>query len=81
VWQIVVAKCRFSGGDFQDMTVTPLQLNPRGIAGTSAPGTRGRPSIARGDTVNAILDPLVERSRPFGTKSEHEDGIAIIRAE
>jgi len=37
------------------------------------------PSIARGDTANAILDRLAELSCPFGTKSEH-DGTAIIRA-
>jgi hypothetical protein len=67
----------FAGGDFQDMTVTPLQLNPQGIAGTKAPGTRGRPSIARGDTANSILDRLAELSRTFGTKSEHEDKTAI----
>lgn len=61
------------------MTVTPLQLNPQGIARTSGPGTRGRPLIARGNTTNAIRHRLAELSRPFGTKPEHEDGIAIIR--
>jgi hypothetical protein len=29
---------------------------------------------------NVTLDRLAELSRPFGTKSEHEDGTAILGA-
>ena len=79
VWQSVVAECRFAGGHFQDMTLTPLQLSPRGITGASDLATRGRPSIVRGVAANAILNRLAELSRPFGTALERADGTAVIR--
>jgi hypothetical protein len=78
VWQSVVAECRFAGGHLHDMTLTPLQLSPRGIAGAS--DTHGRPSIARGIAANGILDRLAELSHPFGTALERAGGTAIIRA-
>jgi len=80
VWQSVVAECRFEGGRFRDMTLTPVQLNHRGIGGAGDLATRGRPSIARGAAADAILDRLAELSRPFGTVFKRSDEIADIRA-
>ncbi len=80
VWQSIVAECRFEGGRFCDMTLTPLQLNPRGLAGAGDLTTRGRPSIAKGKGANSILDRLAELSRPFGTALERSGDTAIIRA-
>ena len=48
--------------------------------GRSDRATCARPSIGRSAAANAILDHLGELSRPFGIKSEHEDGTAVIRA-
>jgi poly-gamma-glutamate capsule biosynthesis protein CapA/YwtB (metallophosphatase superfamily) len=79
VWQSVVAECRFERGRFQGVTLTPLQLNPRGLGGDGDLATRGRPSIATGATANAILDHLTELSRPFGTVLERAGETAIIR--
>jgi hypothetical protein len=59
---------------------TPLQLNARGVGGPGDLATRGRPSIARGATANAILDRLAELSRPFGTVLDRAGEAAIIRA-
>jgi poly-gamma-glutamate capsule biosynthesis protein CapA/YwtB (metallophosphatase superfamily) len=80
VWQSVVAECRFSGGHFCDMTLTPLQLNARGAGGPGDLATRGRPSIARGATADAILDRLAELSWPFGTVLHRQGRKAMIRA-
>ncbi len=79
VWQSVVAACRFDGGRFVDMTLTPLQLDPRGLGGAGDLATRGRPSIATGAAARSILDRLAELSRPFGTALERHGDTAIIR--
>lgn len=79
-WQSVVAECRFERRRFVDMTLTPLQLNPRGIGGAGDLATRGRPSIAKGEGANSILDRLAELSQPFGTALERAGDTAIIRA-
>jgi poly-gamma-glutamate capsule biosynthesis protein CapA/YwtB (metallophosphatase superfamily) len=80
VWHSVVAECRFAGGRFRDMTLTPVQLNARGIGGTGDLTTRGRPSIARGAAADMILGRLGELSRPFGTVLDRAGETAIIRA-
>jgi poly-gamma-glutamate capsule biosynthesis protein CapA/YwtB (metallophosphatase superfamily) len=78
VWQSVIAECRFVGGCFREMTLTPVQLNPQGIGGPGDLATRGRPSIARGTEANAILDRLAELSRPFGTALERSGETTTI---
>ena len=62
------------------MTLTPLQLNPRGLGGAGDLATRGRPSIATGAAARSILDRLAELSRPFDTGLERSGDTAIIRA-
>ena len=79
-WQSVVAECRFEGGRFIDMILTPVQLNPRSLGGAGDLATRGRPSIATGAGAGAILDRLAELSRPLGTALERSGDTAIIRA-
>lgn len=79
VWQSVIAECRFIGGQFREMTLTPIQLNPQGLGGPGDLATRGRPSIARGPQARVILDRLAELSRPFGTAIERDGETAIIR--
>jgi poly-gamma-glutamate capsule biosynthesis protein CapA/YwtB (metallophosphatase superfamily) len=78
VWQSVVAECRFVGGGFREMTLTPVQLNPQGIGEPGDLATRGRPSIAHGVEAGAILDHLAELSRPFGTTIERSGDTAIV---
>jgi poly-gamma-glutamate capsule biosynthesis protein CapA/YwtB (metallophosphatase superfamily) len=80
VWQSVVAECRFVGGRFRDMTLTPVQLNERGVGGAGDLATRGRPSIARGAQAGAILDRLAMLSRPFGTMLDRAGATATLRA-
>jgi poly-gamma-glutamate synthesis protein (capsule biosynthesis protein) len=78
VWQSVIAECRFVGGRFRHMTLTPIQLNSAGLEGSADSATRGRPSIARGVEAAAILDRLAELSRPFGTTLERSGDTAIV---
>lgn len=80
VWQSVIAECRFVGGHFREMILTPIQLNPCGIGGPGDLVTRGRPSIARGEEAAAILDRLAELSRAFGTAVARAGETAILRA-
>lgn len=80
VWQSVVAECRFEGGEFRDMRLTPVQLNARGVGGPGDLATRGRPSIARDIAAKTILTRLAALSRPFGTILEYAGDTAIIRA-
>ena len=89
VWQSVIAQCRFDGGRFREMTLTPLQLNARGGgpgdlvtrgAGQGDLVTRGRPSIARGVEADAILDRVAALSQSFGTALDQKSNTAIIRA-
>lgn len=80
VWQSVVAECRFADGRLHEVTLTPLQLNARGISGAGDLATRGWPSIAHDASASAILDRLAELSRPFGTVLERADETAFIRA-
>jgi poly-gamma-glutamate capsule biosynthesis protein CapA/YwtB (metallophosphatase superfamily) len=77
VWQSVVAECRFDGGSFRAMSLTPVRLDERGGGDLAA---RGRPSIARAAEAAAILDRLAELSRPFGTVIDRAGETAIVRA-
>jgi poly-gamma-glutamate capsule biosynthesis protein CapA/YwtB (metallophosphatase superfamily) len=79
VWQSVIAECRFVGGQFRKMTLTPIRLDAPAIGGPRDLVTRGRPSIARGAEAAAIFDRLDELSRAFGTVLERAGEIAIIR--
>ena len=79
VWQSVIAECRFEGGRFRDMTLTPIRLNSQGGGGAADLATRGRPSPARGAAAGEILDRLGELSRPFGTTVEEAEETAMIR--
>jgi poly-gamma-glutamate capsule biosynthesis protein CapA/YwtB (metallophosphatase superfamily) len=76
-WQSVIAECRFNGGGFAEMRLTPVQLNAEGVDGD--PTTRGRPSLAHGAEASAILDRLGELSTPLGTKIARSGDGGIIR--
>ena len=80
VWQSVIAECRFAGGRFRDMRLTPVQLNDRGVGGPADLKTRGRPSIARGAAAASILGRLAELSQAYGTVIESAGDTAVIRA-
>jgi poly-gamma-glutamate capsule biosynthesis protein CapA/YwtB (metallophosphatase superfamily) len=79
VWQSVIAECRFVGGQFREMSLTPIRLNAQGIGGPGDLVTRGRPSIARGAEAGAVLDRFGELSRAFGTVLERAGETAIVR--
>jgi poly-gamma-glutamate capsule biosynthesis protein CapA/YwtB (metallophosphatase superfamily) len=51
-WQSVIAECRFGGGGFAEMRLTPVRLNAERVDGD--PTTRGRPSLAHGAEAGAI---------------------------
>ena len=80
VWQSVIAECRFAGGRFRDVRLTPVQLNDRGVGGPADLKTRGRPSIARGAAAASILGRLAELSQAYGTVIESAGDTAVIRA-
>jgi poly-gamma-glutamate capsule biosynthesis protein CapA/YwtB (metallophosphatase superfamily) len=77
VWQSVIAECRFADGGLTEMTLTPVQLNDRGLEGDLA--TRGRPSLVHGKEATATLDRLAALSQPFGTRIGRSDDSGLIR--
>jgi poly-gamma-glutamate capsule biosynthesis protein CapA/YwtB (metallophosphatase superfamily) len=79
VWGSVVAECRFVGGSFREMTLTPIRLRAD-IAGPVGVVTRRLPSIARRAKGRGILRRLAELSRPFGTVVELVGETAMVRA-
>jgi hypothetical protein len=51
---------------------------PQGLNRPGDLATRDRPSIARGPEADAIIERLVELSRPFGAAFEHSSETAAV---
>jgi len=74
-WQSVVPVCRFANDKLAEIAFHPIVLgfgNP--------PHRRGRPKLAEGAEARAILEDFARLSRPFGTKIEIGDSVALLRA-
>jgi len=74
IWEAVVAVPVFRDGALDELRLYPITL------GFGEPRTvRGRPLFADAALGEKILNDLVERSAPYGTKVEIVDGVGIVR--
>lgn len=79
-WRSVVAECRFIDGRFVEAQLRPVALAPVGERGPEDFETRGRPTLASGDTAMQILDELAQKSRRLDYRLRVRDGRAVLRA-
>lgn len=74
IWEAVIAVPRFDGPELTELTLHPITLGfgePRWV--------RGRPALADAELAERILGYLAERSAPFGTRIDIENGIGRVR--
>jgi poly-gamma-glutamate capsule biosynthesis protein CapA/YwtB (metallophosphatase superfamily) len=73
IWEAVVAMPRWQGKRLVELALHPISL------GFGKPRTeRGRPVLADAATGKKILEDLVQRSSPFGTRITVRNGIGYI---
>lgn len=73
IWEAVVAMPRWQGKRLAELALHPISLG-FGKARTE----RGRPMLADAATGRKILDDLVQRSAPFGTRIVIRDGVGYV---
>jgi poly-gamma-glutamate synthesis protein (capsule biosynthesis protein) len=79
-WRSVVAECRFVDGRFAEAQLRPVVLAAVGEDGPEDFETRGRPTLASGDSAMQILEALAQKSRRLGYRLRVRDGRAVLRA-
>ncbi len=77
-WQSVVAEVSMDAGGLDGVVFTPIVLDS-GEPGPLFFERRGFPEVAGGELGQLILQHLVERSEPYGTALELEQGRATLR--
>tara|TARA_B100000575_G_scaffold150619_1_gene120056 strand:+ start:2606 stop:3877 length:1272 start_codon:yes stop_codon:yes gene_type:complete len=76
IWESVVAVPKWNRGSLFKIELYPISL------GFGAKRTvRGRPMLANKTLSRKIINDLIERSKPFGTKIEFSNGIGIINVK
>ncbi len=76
IWESVVAVPKWNRGSLFKIELYPISL------GFGAKRTvRGRPMLANKTLSRKIINDLIERSKPFGTKIEFNNGIGIINVK
>jgi poly-gamma-glutamate capsule biosynthesis protein CapA/YwtB (metallophosphatase superfamily) len=73
IWEAVVAMPRWQG-----KRLTELALHPISLGFGKGRTERGRPMLADAATGKKILDDLVQRSAPFGTRIVIRDGVGYV---
>ena len=73
IWESVVAIPKWNNGRLFKIELHPITLGFR-----KKRTVRGRPMLANKTLGKKIINDLIERSKPFGTKIEYRDGIGII---
>jgi len=81
IWESVVAVPTFEGE-----RLVSLELHPITLGFGEAPSVRGRPLLADRELGRKIIQDLIDRSRPFGTAIEWDEGkgigvVRMVRAE
>lgn len=72
-WETIVPVCKYEDGVLDRIELHPVEL------GFDAPrGQRGRPSLAREEDGDRILEGLADLSTPYNTSITIEDGQGII---
>jgi poly-gamma-glutamate synthesis protein (capsule biosynthesis protein) len=74
IWESVIARPSFSGRE-----LTALELHPITLGFGEPAWVRGRPMFARGELAKKILNDLIQRSAPYGTRIEIRDGVGFVR--
>jgi poly-gamma-glutamate synthesis protein (capsule biosynthesis protein) len=73
IWESVVAMPRWQGKRLVELALHPISL------GFGKPRTeRGRPVLADAATGKKILDDVVQRSAPFGTRIVVREGVGYV---
>ncbi len=74
IWESVIAVPTFLDGELTELALHPITL------GFGEPAwVRGRPMLAQGALGRKILNDVIERSAPYGTKIDVRDGVAYVR--
>jgi poly-gamma-glutamate synthesis protein (capsule biosynthesis protein) len=74
IWESVIARPTFVGGELVQLALHPITL------GFGEPAwVRGRPMLARGALADKILNDLIARSAPFGTKIDVREGVGYVQ--
>jgi poly-gamma-glutamate synthesis protein (capsule biosynthesis protein) len=78
-WRSVIAECRFVDGRLVEAQLQPVTLAAVGEQGHDDFETRGRPSLASGESAAQILDELAHKSQRLGYRLLVRDGRAVLR--
>ena len=73
IWESVIAVPKWNKESLFKIELYPITLGFK-----KKRTIRGRPMLANKKLSRKIIDDLIERSKPFGTKIEFKDGIGII---
>ena len=73
IWESVIAVPKWNEGNLFKIELYPITLGFK-----KKRTIRGRPMMANKGLGKKIINDLIERSRPFGTKIEFKDGIGVI---
>jgi poly-gamma-glutamate synthesis protein (capsule biosynthesis protein) len=76
IWESVIALPKFRGKQ-----LTAIELHPITLGFGQPRPQRGRPLPAGRELGQKIINDLIERSRPFGTRIEWRDGIGVVVLE
>ncbi len=76
IWESVVAVPKWN-----KESLTKIELYPISLGFRAKRTVRGRPMLANRTLGRKIINDLIERSKPFGTKIAFKDGIGIINVK
>ena len=76
IWESVVAVPKWNKESLVKIELYPISLGFR-----AKRTVRGRPMLANKTLSRKIINDLIERSKPFGTKIVFKDGIGIINVK
>lgn len=73
-WESVIAMPKWRGRELAALELYPITL------GYGKPRSqRGCPMLADRELGRKIINDLIERSRPFGTTIEWQEGVGVVR--
>jgi poly-gamma-glutamate synthesis protein (capsule biosynthesis protein) len=74
IWESVIARPEWRG-----KTLTGIELYPITLGFGLPASQRGRPMLADRSLGEKIVNDLIERSKPFGTRIDWKDGVGVVR--
>lgn len=73
-WESIVPICTFKNGDLASVELHPISLHQ-----DAGRPHRGTPTLADDNHGAEILDDLANRSEPFGTTIEQDEGVGVVK--